>query len=77
MGGKRKEGRRVARYAALVMGGGCLSRAWLLEKQSEKRKAASHHSALGEGSQVPERERQGRASPFSFSPDQSTRKIKI
>ena len=38
MGGKRKEGRRVARYAALVLGGGCLSRAWLLEKQSEKRK---------------------------------------
>ena len=40
-GWEEKGRRRGARYAALVLGGGCLSRAWLLEKQSEKRKEGS------------------------------------
>lgn len=46
------------------------------EREKEGRQRTTT-SALGEGSQVPERERQGRASPFSFSPHQSTRKIQI
>lgn len=39
MGGRRKEGRRAARYAALLIpGGGCPSGAWLPGKQSKLRK---------------------------------------